>query len=323
MKYLFAFFLVLFFSCQDDEINPYNDPSLQPPESIDTNYFSNESEISALHYNVFMPYCANSGCHDGNFEPDFRTVESSYSTLVYQPVVKNNDNQTYEYRVVPGNSAQSILYARLLSYENGVSVFDNNSQVMPMDADIVYDPNKNHPWHERKSEMIAEIKQWIDDGAKDMFGNEPSEYNKVPEMLGCIAYVTGQNTPLSRELPRGTIYVPSNANSIDLFFSVLDDNLISNELTYNKVKFSKNLLSFSFQPERSLEVMSTPISGTGFYPSNNIDFFHKFTLDMSVYESGDVVFIKIYLQDDVNSVTEIPTNGSDYQIIKHFSFTVI
>jgi len=91
----------------------------------------------------------------------------------------------------------------------------------------------------------------------------------------------------------------------------------------NKVKFSKNLLSFSFQPERSLEVMSTPISGTGFYPSNNIDFFHKYTLDMSVYESGDVVFIKIYLQDDVNSVTEIPTNGSDYQIIKHFSFTVI
>ena len=44
---------------------------------------------------------------------------------------------------------------------------------------------------------------------------------------------------------------------------------------------------------------------------------------MSVYGSGDVVFIKIYLQDDVNSVTEIPTNGSDYQIIKHFSFTVI
>ncbi|GIS08784.1 MAG: hypothetical protein CM15mP112_08960 [Flavobacteriales bacterium] len=150
MKYLFAPLLILFFSCQDDEINPYNDPSLQPPDNVDTNYFSNESEISALHYNVFMPYCANSGCHDGNFEPDFRTVESSYSTLVYQPVVKNNDNQTYEYRVVPGNSAQSILYARLLSYENGVSVFDDNSQVMPMDADIVYDPNKNHPWHEQK-----------------------------------------------------------------------------------------------------------------------------------------------------------------------------
>ena len=104
-----------------------------------------------------MPYCANSGCHDGNFEPDFRTVESSYSTLVYQPVVKNNDNQTYEYRVVPGNSAQSILYARLLSYENGVSVFDDNSQVMPMDADIAYDPNKNHPWHEQKSEMNVRL----------------------------------------------------------------------------------------------------------------------------------------------------------------------
>ena len=49
MKYLFGPLLVLFFSCQDDEINPYNDPSLQPPDNIDTNYFSNESEISALH----------------------------------------------------------------------------------------------------------------------------------------------------------------------------------------------------------------------------------------------------------------------------------
>ena len=56
MKYLFASLLILFFSCQDDEINPYNDPSLQPPDNIDTNT-SNESEISALHYNVYAILC--------------------------------------------------------------------------------------------------------------------------------------------------------------------------------------------------------------------------------------------------------------------------
>ena len=140
------------------------------------------------------------GCHDGNFEPDFRTVESSYSTLVYQPVVKNNDNQTYEYRVVPGN-LHKVFYMLVYCRMRMVYLFLMIIVVMPMDADIVYDPNKNHPWHEQKSEMIAEIKQWIDDGAKDMFGNVPSEYNKVPEMLGCIAYVTGQNTLFQENYP--------------------------------------------------------------------------------------------------------------------------
>jgi hypothetical protein len=27
--------------------------------------------------------CANSGCHDGTFEPDFRTLEGSYNTLLF------------------------------------------------------------------------------------------------------------------------------------------------------------------------------------------------------------------------------------------------
>ena len=52
-------------------------------------------------------------------------------------------------------------------------------------------------------------------------------------------------------------------------------------------------------------------------------FYHNYTLNMSSYQSGDVVFMKIYLQDNVNPVTEIPSNGSEYQIIKHFTFTVL
>mgnify|MGYP005707012409 CR=1 FL=1 len=52
------------------------------------------------------------------------------------------------------------------------------------------------------------------------------------------------------------------------------------------------------------------------------EFYHKYTLDMSSYSAGDVIFIKIYVQDDVNDVTEIPSNGTEYQIIKHFTFTV-
>ena len=129
MRVFLLFILVIFFfSCQKDALNPYDDPSLDSPQSSDTNYFNNPSSFASLQNNIFQPYCNNSGCHDGTFEPDFRTIESSYSTLVYQPIIKNNSTETYQYRVKPGESDKSVLYARLLADASGISTFDNNSQ---------------------------------------------------------------------------------------------------------------------------------------------------------------------------------------------------
>ena len=318
-----VFIMILFAACKKETINPYDDTSLNPPISTDTNYFSNANPFASLQNNVFQPYCNNAGCHDGSFEPDFRTIESSYSTLVYQPVIKNNDIESFEYRVKAGDSEKSVLYARLLADNNGVSLFDNNSQVMPVTADIVYDPNQSHSWHGVKNEYIADVKEWIDNGARDIFGNEPLEPNNKPQMRGCIAFVTGENTPLTREQPRGTIYVPSNTTSVDFWFSVIDDIQNPADLTYNKVKLSPDLFSFAIQPEYSLQVITPPIIESGYYINTVDNFYHKFTVNTSQYETGDVVFIKIYLQDNTNPVTEIPSNGSAYAIIKHFSFTIL
>ena len=316
--------MLLIFSCKEEVLNPYDDPSLGPPINNDTNYFTNSSSFEALQYNVFSPYCANSGCHDGTFEPDFRTIESSYNTLVYQPIIKNDPLGNYQYRVKPGHSDKSVLYARLLADNNGISTFDDNSQVMPLTADIVYDPEQTNIWHDVKGEFIPNIKDWIDNGAKDIFGNLPLEPNYIPEMRGCIAFLNGQTvTPLGREAPRGTIYIPSSSSSVDFWFSVIDDLQNPDELTCNQVKFSKNLFAFDNQPAYSLDVVANPISAVGFFQSSADLFYHKYTLDMSSYNSGDVVFIKIYIKDNVNPITEIPSNGSDYQIIKHFTFTVL
>ncbi len=324
LLYIYILFFV-FTSCKKDpHINPYDNDDLNPPNLNDTNYFNNPVSFSAIQNNIFSPYCAdNPGCHDGTFEPDFRTIESSYSTLVYQPVIKNNSNSTFQYRVIPGDAEKSVLYARLLANDLGVSTFDPNSQVMPLTADIVYDPQRQHEWHSVKDILISNVKQWIDDGARDIFGNSPMEPNKVPEMRGCIAFAAGQTTPLNREQPRGNIYIPSNVSYVDFWFSVSDDLFESNQLTYNQVKFSEDLFDFDNQEFRSLEVVANPITETGFYSSTQENFYHKYTLDMSNFDSGDLIFIKIYVQDDVNPVTEIPTNGSDYQFIKHFSFTVL
>ena len=311
--YIFIVISFVFQACKKDgEINPYDNPNLNSPEDTTTNYFPDASAFQALHNNIFIPTCANSGCHDGAFEPDFRTIESSYNTLVYQPVIKNDNGNTYEFRVKPSNSDKSILYKRLIEDIDGIS------GIMPLSAEY----NTEHYWFDHKEEYIQNIKDWIDNGAKDMFGNLPLQPNNIPEMRGAIAFVTGQNTPLSREMPRGTIYVPSSANSIDLWFSVYDDILTPTELSYNKIKFSTSLFNFENKLEFSLEVISTPKNETGYYLSASDDFYHKYTLDMSTFNTGDIVFIKIYVKDDVNPVTEIPSNGSDYNIVKHFTFTV-
>ena len=309
-NYYLLLFVVLFSNCKKDEtINPYDDPNLDPPTEDSVNYFTDPTAFSALHNNIFSPTCANSGCHDGTFEPDFRTVESAYNTLIYHPIIKNNAANTYQYRVIPGDADMSILYQRL------IIDIDSISGIMPLSAE--------NSWNDNKEQYIQNIKDWINGGAKDIFGNSPIQANLLPQMKGMLAFITGQSTILPRDGFRGSIFVPSTANSLDVWFSVTDDQLVANQLTYNKIKYSNSLFNFEQKPEYSLEVKSTPIMENGYYGSQMVEYYHKYVLDVSNYNQGDIVFIKIYVQDNVNSVTEIPTNGSEYQIVKYFTLEFI
>ena len=321
-SFLVISFSLIFWSCQKETINPYDNPDLSAPLDDTTSYFSDPENFAAIYNDVFLPHCANSGCHDGAFEPDFRTIESSYNTLVYQPIIKNNNEGTYQYRVYPGDITKSVLYARLLSDINGASTFDNNSQVMPLTADIAYDPEQTHIWHDEKLEHIDNIKSWIENGAKDMFGNEAILPNNKPEVLGMAVFISNTNTTLPR-IGRGTVQVPAGTNSLDIWFSLYDDNLLPFELTHNTVKFSDNLFNFDQKPELNLIVENNPILESGYYVSNQVEYYHHITYDISSLNSGDEMFIKIYVKDDVNELTEIPNNGSTFQYIKHFTFEIL
>lgn len=143
-------------------------------------------------------------------------------------------------------------------------------------------------------------------------------------MKGMLAYTTGQSTILPRDGSRGSIFVPSSTNSLDLWFCVTDDQLVANQLTYNKIKYSTSLFNFEIIPEYNLQVQTTPLLESGYYGATNIvEYYHKYILDVSGFNAGDIVFVKIYMQDNVNNVTEIPTNGSQYQIVKYFTLEFI
>lgn len=160
-NYSLIFFIgFLFLSCQKEEYeNPYDDIDTELPGMTEENINLEPTSMAGLQANIFGKTCANSGCHDGNFEPDFRTIESSYNTLVNAPIIKNDPQGSFQLRVVKGNIDASQLVARI-TYD-----IDGNSGIMP----LAVDPSSD--WETNKETYIQNIKDWIAAGAKDVFGN--------------------------------------------------------------------------------------------------------------------------------------------------------
>jgi len=316
MRYFSVILIIMlvFFSCKE-EINPFDFNGSDINLDNDTLYFLEPTDFSALHNNIFIPTCANSGCHDGTFEPDFRTIESSYNSLVYQPVIKNDINNSFFYRVEPGNSSKSVLYQRLIVDIDGIS------GIMPLSAEY----NPEHYWYDNEEEYINNIKDWINNGAKDIFGNSPQPPNDIPLGKGMVVFPSGQlNNPINRNSQNGTVLISNNLDSVDLLFSITDDLLSSNQLSYNKIKISNSLHNFINISESDLVVLNNPISEVGFFSTVSLEsFFHKFTLDLGSYNTGDIIYVKVYVKDNVNPITEIPNNGSPFSFIQYFSLTII
>lgn len=172
MKLMFKQFTIicfllslLFAGCSKEEAMPSNpfDALIFDVQSIPDSLDSNG--IVAIHRDILLPSCGAPGCHDGSFEPDFRTVMSSYSTLVYHPIIKNSPDSLYQYRVVPFDTNASVFQKRL-TYQS----FANINDRMPQDNIGTGLP----------SDDLARISAWILGGAKDPNGNIPTFPNTQP-----------------------------------------------------------------------------------------------------------------------------------------------
>lgn len=301
----FAGFIFCFTSCSKDEhINPFHDPNNQPPDTIANGDTLDPNSFAGLHYNIFKPTCANSGCHDGTFEPDFRTIESAYNTLVYHPIIKNDPNNLFTYRVVPYNVSQSILIHRLTVDIDGIS------GIMPLGL------SPGSDWNDKREQYIQNINTWIQNGAKDMFGNLPVPGNKTPQFLGVCGFADGSANPVTIE--DNIMRVPVGANLLTVWFSLSDDSTAAQNLTYNKIKISPLPFGFDTIPETDLSVVSSPIIQPGFF-GDDVQYFHKATIDLTAYPYNQV-FIRIYVKDPQHEPTEIPADGSLPHIRNYFSF---
>lgn len=306
---LLSLFIVLISSCTKDEKNPFDDPDNLPPE--DTTNIENIDPTSfvGLHQNIFKPTCANSGCHDGTFEPDFRTIESAYNTLVLHPVIKNNPSASYQYRIKPGSLSESIMWLRLNEDIDGIS------GIMPLDA--YYDPES--VWNAEKAEHLSNISTWIMNGAKDMFGNEPGSNNQQPGIGGIYAEADGTPCNLS-----GRIDVPTNAQQVTVWFAVNDLESPNSALEYNKVKMSGKIdFVDTTATEYNLELLSSPETHSDFQ-NNPTEFYHKFSFAANSFAADSTYYMRVFVKDPLQAdTTQIPQDGSQLYIKKYFSWRFV
>ncbi len=303
--------LVLFVlaSCQKETPNPFDELERRSPNPSAEQL--PQDNFAWIHQRILRPNCALSGCHDGTFEPEFRSIGSAYNSLVFHPVMANTPQNTFTYRVLPGDVNASFLHERLT-----VSV-PNTSGIMPAGF------TENSDWPANADAYRAAIFSWIASGAKDMFGGTPSLGNLEPQVTGILAFPAGSSSnPFLRGDDEGVQPIEVPAGTIDLWFAFSDDETASTALTYNKVKIATSTNAFETVPELDL---TTGSSVTGPDLSNSTTTFtHRVQLPLGTYPAGTTLFVRVYVDDgDHAEPTEIPNEGTTSPMLDYFTLRIV
>jgi len=267
-----------------------------------------------LHTYIFSRRCALPACHDGSFEPDYRTLNSAYNTLVYHPVVKNTPDSFFTYRVMPGDTNKSWLHERLTTNDEVLGR-------MPL-----YDQPLG-------SKELGLIVDWILEGAPDVLGNSPMYPDFGPTAFGLLAYLPDAgNMRVDSIRYNGRFYnpfiVPQNAN-VKIYFGLYDTDvdgeiIFPTGFTYYKAKFSVNEPGdFSGAMQYNMVKEFVPFFGPTIF-GFEAPYFYHLTINTGQFSAGDIVYVRVYVNDGSHAQpSEIPDSGSQIYIISFFSFIVI
>jgi len=281
-----------------DGVN-YDDVNI-PPIEIDP------ASFLGLHDEIFSIKCAQQACHDGAFEPDFRTVNSAYNSLVYRDVFKNNAAGDYTYRVVPGDTALSWLHER-------ITTDDPVLGRMPL-YDVL------------QPEKIKLIEDWILDGAPNMFGQYPNSPDLQLSYINLNAFVN-DTTGFRLDTIRGgrsyyPFMAPANSN-ISLWFGLYDsDDWFLPPIVDQKIQFSVNDPN-NFGPEINMNYSTKPLDGWNNSNSTQYPFYVNYTVNTSQFSSGDIVYMRIKVFDSEHTnPSVIPPVGASFYTYGNLAFVI-
>jgi hypothetical protein len=239
------------------------------------------------------------GCHDGSFEPDFRTVESAYNTLVYHTIIKNNLAEDFTYRVVPGDTALSVLHERLTN-----CCFVNTNDRMPQD-------NIGNALPEADLDAVT---AWILEGAKDITGAIPNEPNNLPNVQYFLVSNATYDSIYSENRIGGLFYNPflmPNNEQVNFIFRVNDDQTLAKDMLLNQLSISE------YSDDFSNAIMASAIN---FEQTNKV---WLLSFNTAMLQIGKTYFMRYTINDGDNPTnTTYPNNQTSFVYKNMWSFTV-
>lgn len=290
-------FLLAMHACKKQDDTPPHNPYEDIHRDDTTKYGIplDSLTITYVHKKVLSTRCALPGCHDGHFEPDYRTPQSSFSTLVYAPVIKNwgDTSHPFKYRVIPFDTSYSVLYERITN-----CCFVTHDDRMPQDNIGVALPDSS----------INLIASWIMHGARDMFGNVTRLPNKEPLVAGYISFDTislippfafpqkRYDTIRVDDQDYNSFLVPINKSVFYMAIPVTDDSTADGAMQVNKLKISTHADDFS----GAWQYTATYLNAYGFS-------LWLVTIPTSNLPASDTLFMRYYVNDgDHPFNTEFP-----------------
>jgi len=286
-------------NCTEDNlpINPYDDVDYGDSTLvIDT---VSATSFVKLHRDILGPSCNVMGCHDGSFEPDFRTVQSSYNTLVYHTIIKNNLAEDFTYRVVPGDTGLSVLHERLTN-----CCFANTNDRMPQD-------NIGNALPETDLDAVT---AWILEGAKDITGAIPNEPNNLPNVQYFLVMNATYDSTYSENRIGELFYNPflmPNNEQVNFIFRVKDDQTLAKDMLLNQLSISE------YSDDFSNAIMASAIT---FEQTNKV---WLLSFDTTILQSGRTYFMRYTINDGDNPTNiTYPNNQTSFVYKNIWSFTV-
>lgn len=263
--------------------NPY-DAIVYPPDEIET-AAPDSNTLVGLHQYIFSRSCAVPGCHDGHFEPDFRTIQSTYETLVYQPVIKNTQDFRYAFRVVPQDLDASWLYNRVTTENQTLGrmpLYDN-----PLTAG-----------------QLTALASWIMAGAPDAFGQVNDLPNVQPRFKAVAAYQDFSGFPVRIDTFRNEDFEPFGAKHnvpTRIYFAMEDDSTALGDLQNVEIAYGHGINQFtSFQPVGTLQASYSPTGLTipDFYgPGEPETFYWSISTNTGNWPVNELTALRLSLND--------------------------
>lgn len=291
-KIYIAFFIstLVFIGCKKEVLDTTENPFIGGSDDVIVDSVDARS-IVGLHRNIFVSRCANPNCHDGSFEPDFRTIESTYQTLVYQGTIKNDTNNSFDFRVLPGNADASWLVERLITEDDILGRMPLYS--VPLSYGEVED-----------------VKAWINAGAPDASGNTPSYPNLQPEVRYFTAYDTsGVRIDTARVSGWSSSFVVEPNSAFYILASIRDDSSNIQDLQINKLHVSYDKDDFT---------NAQTFNATYYYNS-----FWRIDLTTAQFTANQTVYFRYEVKDiDHTSTVFHPNENSPYYSVNNASFIV-